>query len=204
MKIRRAIKSLIDLVPFRDRQTRRRELAVLLLAILVMLFIETFRRDPNLATSMMALGTLLLAFVTWWSIQTSREKEMRNRKELLLDRIREWAENIRIVGLERDIEPLRVGAGGSGHSVLSQMLNTFRMLQRKGQYISGITLTTWSTLHTLVENMRSELHVQIEALSKYDEHVSQTNFETVQKHRDVVNKIADNIIDEVSRIQTVE
>jgi len=167
------------------------------------------------AVALGAAVTLLLVIAAFLAVLDSRNtrmldrneclaKEERDKKELLLDRIREWAEYILIVGIERDIEPLWVTARDSGHSVLRQMMNTFRTLRRKGQYISGITLTTWPTLHGIVEEMRSELLAQTEAISEYDKDPSETKLNTANEHRDVVNKLADSIIDEVSRIQTTD
>jgi hypothetical protein len=57
-------------------------------------FVEMLRRDVNLATAMVAFGTLILALVTAMSIDNSRAIEKRNRKERLLNEIIEWAVDI--------------------------------------------------------------------------------------------------------------
>jgi uncharacterized membrane protein YfcA len=65
-------------------------------------FVEMLREDVNLATAMVAFGTLILAIVTAMAIDSSRAiekrrrqeelaKERRNRDERLLNEIIEWA-----------------------------------------------------------------------------------------------------------------
>ena len=63
--------------------------------------ISIIKSDPQLASAYVAVGTLILAFVTallagftWLSIRSGDEREKRRKKEALLNEIIEWAEAV--------------------------------------------------------------------------------------------------------------
>ena len=71
--------------------------------VVAVVFVEMLRGDVNLATAMVAFGTLILAIVTAMAIDSSRAMERRNKKERLLNEIIEWATEIHTVSLKIDL-----------------------------------------------------------------------------------------------------
>lgn len=66
-------------------------------------FILALKGDPAFATALLAFATLLLAAFAAWSIDETRKREKRDRKERLLTDIIEWAEEISEISLTPDI-----------------------------------------------------------------------------------------------------
>lgn len=67
-------------------------LLVSIIIILCLTFFNLLREDPNFATAMLAFATVGLAFFAAWSIDETRRKEKRDRKERWLKEIGDWAE----------------------------------------------------------------------------------------------------------------
>jgi len=81
------MKKLINLV-------RKFALIVLFLASGIAIYwaLVTFFEEVSLevATGVMAIGTLALAFITYWNIQSNNARENRERKDRLLNEISQW------------------------------------------------------------------------------------------------------------------
>lgn len=134
-------------------------------------------------------------------ILQTRNMQRNEQKRRLLSEIIEWALDIARCGVERDIEALW-DTRDREYSVLDQMTNTFRGLLRRSRYISKIILPSWHSLRDPVEEMRGELEVQIEYLTKYAKDPTESKFKTVENHRGTVNRLASKIIDEACQILT--
>jgi len=59
------------------------------------LFFTQMRQDPNLAQASVALGTLILAIVTAFSIDANRRQEKRRMRLDLLNAVAAWAADVR-------------------------------------------------------------------------------------------------------------
>ena len=79
-------------------------LVVTAFAVVAIVFFNILWGDPNLASEIVAFGTLTLALVTALHIANSNEQEKRRRKEGLLKEIIEWAIDISKCGIDAGID----------------------------------------------------------------------------------------------------
>lgn len=63
-------------------------------------FLETLISNLAFATGIMAIGTLILAFFTYLNIRNSNAQEKRDRKESILNEIKDWIFDIKDITLE--------------------------------------------------------------------------------------------------------
>jgi len=77
------------------------------LSVFLMLYVVNFvnqvTQDIVFATGIMAIGTLVLAFFTYWNIRSRNVQEKSDREDRLLKEIIEWAEDINIASLTPDV-----------------------------------------------------------------------------------------------------
>lgn len=70
-------------------------LFALIITVIGIFFFTQMRRDPNLAQASVALGTLILAMVTAFSVDANRRQEKRRMRLELLNAVATWAADIR-------------------------------------------------------------------------------------------------------------
>ena len=63
-------------------------------------FVTKAMQDIVFATGIMAIGTLVLAFFTYWNIRSRNEQERRDRKESVLNEVRDWIFSIKDITLK--------------------------------------------------------------------------------------------------------
>ncbi len=167
-------------------------------------------------TALATFGTLFLALTMIYALKLSKEKEEndrterldreeRGKEERLLKEIVEWAFDVTKCGLERDIlaswdpekdEPTSI-------RIYQQIEYTFRVLLKKSRYIKGFVLPKWSKLRSLVKQIRTELGIHIDHLVELTKQpTNKAIFDTAHNHRDTVNGLAAEIIDEACKILT--
>lgn len=155
----------------------RRYLIILFFVIFVTSFIETLRRDLNLASALVAFGTLILAAITAWSILSGREKEDRDRKERLLDEIIKWAESITAFSSDADIDLyLKLQAAGGiserereiERSHRAELLSIALAINKRATYMKivadDIKVALNKALIEVVENLNSTIEVLREGI----------------------------------------
>ena len=177
-------------------------LVVTAFAVVAIVFFNILWGDPNLASAIVAFGTLTLALVTALHIANSNEQEKRHRKEGLLKEIIEWAIGISKIGLDR---PKSVKAADieSWYNLIEQYMNSFSELYRRSRFIRGIILPSWKELQAIVEELRKQLIIHIGHLNKLKEDPkNKLKYQIAEDHRDEVNKLAARVIDEACKILT--
>lgn len=132
----------------------RPSLIIIVGSIVGIVFIALLRKDPNLASALVAFGTLLLAIVTAMVIDNSRQQEKRRKKEGLLNEIIEWADNIARSAINRQ------------KTTQAQFWKTkleYKFWMAKNEYITAITTISFKDLLPCVENINKELGKAINA-----------------------------------------
>lgn len=162
------------------------------------------------ATTLGAIFAVLIVFVAFLSIRNANEqaekhryqeaaKETRDRKERILDEIITWAEGIAKCGLEMESAPL-LAAPDKGYAKIKQMALTFSAFFRESRRISNVVLPSWDKLHESIEELRKQLPEQEKYLEAYIAKPNKSTFKTAKDHRETINGMVDNIIDEACSI----
>lgn len=129
--------------------------------VVAVVFVEMLRGDVNLATAMVAFGTLILAIVTAMAIDSSRAMEKRNRKERLLNEIIEWASGCMSCVFE--INRPRIGEAKSTEQYINRMQmeleDKLKSFQTKTGYIKGI-----ATPSLFGQSLSTVVNISIECL----------------------------------------
>jgi len=185
------------------RKETSRNLIILLFAIVIGVFIETLRRDLNLATALVAFGTLILAFFTFLSIMNSRDRETRDRKELLLDEIIKWA--IDVDKPKYDLNLISVISSRSSiedqsSALLISWASHIDTLIVRGDYLAKITLIFTKNLRIAVEKVRNELKKQASYFS--DLIHDKDSPEAISEHNYALTQSAKKVIEEAAKIKT--
>ena len=132
----------------------RPSLIIIIGSIVGIVFIALLRKDPNLASALVAFGTLLLAIVTAMVIDNSRQQEKRRKKEGLLNEIIEWADSIARSAINRQ------------KTTQPQFWKTkleYKFWMAKIEYVTAITTTSFKDLLPCVENINKEIGKAINA-----------------------------------------
>ena len=135
--------------------------------------------DPNLSYAMVAIGTLLLAAVTAFSIDNTRQQEKRRIKENLLNEIIEWATNIAKCESESEMTAIPaselrgVGKGtqeqivGYVHRVeRANLMLRYQAADARSEYIKAIASKFEHNLHSAARQTANKLAKYITLLRK--------------------------------------
>lgn len=186
----------------------------LLLVILgVMYPISGFK---DLSSSLVAWGTLMLAIATFTLIKTSKDqenqrrqdelaKEMRDRKERLLNEIIEWA--IDMTRCEVPLDPAFTRIEDSEqsrrliHVLISNEEVNVKARWGKGQYVLTAILPDWLELREAVEGLYNDAGNLLELLRKSRDAVnankldefSQANIEISNQKRKMLDSVTEVI-----------
>ena len=191
--------------------------------VVAVVFVEMLRGDVNLATAMVAFGTLILAIVTAMAIDSSRAMEKRNRKERLLNEIIEWAENISKCGIQPGIElylDYRIAGAynyitteieddkGKSEKVIAaeikhrkQLLSQYLGYSKKNKYLCKIA----PKINKLDNDMREvvkNLEDQIELLRKSLLDIENTTTTDISLQMDKLVKSTENLIEQATDLKT--
>ncbi|MFC1912661.1 hypothetical protein ACFLX7_00465 [Chloroflexota bacterium] len=177
-------------------------------------WIYNFLKDWAVALG--AAVTLLLVIAAFLSILDSRmtrmldrnerlAKETRNRDDGWLKEIIDWANHILSSGLslgqQGDFKQIPENVGRFDDK-LSQDLSELSRLFRDGVYIKNMILPEWKDLHKKVQEMRRKIIAHIKIVEEYRDNVlDKSKYEKANKHRDEMNIIAADIIEEAQNIR---
>lgn len=190
-------------------KVKRPLLFTLIGTIVAITFVFILRRDPNLAASLVAFGTLLLAVVTAMMIDNSIQQEKRRRKEELLKEIIQWAEDIR-KSSSGSIAPNEIIYDDASMATASQMdflrlRRTYQDINTKGTYAKAIAKVYRGNLLSVTESVICKLDEIIKILKDC---LTTRTTRTEEKHERVeackisLDSSAQDLIEEATKIKT--
>jgi len=187
-----------------------RNTGVAILFLLLGIFISVWlaytifllRRDPQLASAYIAVGTLLLAaatiflaFFSWLSIKSGYDREKRDRRERRLKEIVDWATDILVCGRDISRELYRELIDPTSHKAVEIEIEAkFNVISWRGVYIRNIASNLDKALHDSVLDTQRILrqHVKIMEL---DFKGKIKNTSVIGKHRDTLDDSAKRVIE---------
>ncbi len=192
---------------WRLKKTNKRPLLFTLIGTIVAItFVFILRSEPNLATSLVAFGTLLLAVVTAMMIDNSRQQEKCRRKEELLKELIQWAEDIR-KSSSGSIAPNEIIYDDVSMATASQMdflrlRRIYQDINTKGTYVKAIAKIYRGNLLSATESVIYKLDEAIEILEGCLTSKAKENFEKVENYKKLLDGCAEELIIEAAKIKT--
>ena len=189
-------------------------------------FLAISEEFPNKAialfTSLLAWTTLFLALATILTIKNSNEhekrhreeeqaREMRDRKEFLLNEIREWAEDVAKYSLKTGIFDETVPISESAaEGALPELLNSvvdFRMARAVSVYVMNISSEINPELKLRVDNLTEEIKKQIKYLMEYKRKLTPTYpvkqvVAEISGNNERIYNLSTKLIEEAAKIKT--
>lgn len=178
----------------------------------------TFQKDPNLASAMVAFGTLVLALVTALHILNSNEQEKRRRRERLLNEIIEWVVDVG-KKCEYETDPQEANAkqileGNEGYNLAHDFLfihrpafeNGFSEVRWKNEFIAVICKEFGNTLQKKLQEFIAELTKHLNMLQSPS--ATETPEETIKTAVQVANhnlrltNLTREVMEEAAKIKT--
>ena len=187
-------------------------LKIIGLAFLLVGIVSLFVNDANFRQILTAAAGVIAATAATVALQQNlqlrkdaKDRELRNRYELLLNEIIDWAKSILTVGLEpgkqADFE-LRPENVQLFKNYLLQHNTDLRRLNRDGIYLKHIILTDWKGLDSKIKQVRREIGKLVGLIDKYIDNIrDKAIFEEANTHRSKMNEIAETIIKEAANIK---
>lgn len=179
---------------------------------LIVGIVSLFVNDANFRQILTAAAVVIAAVAATFALQQNtqlrkdaKERELRNRYELLLNEIIDWAKSILTLGLESgkqsDFE-LRPENVQLFKNYLFQHTTDLRRLNRDGIYLKHIILADWKGLDNKIKQVRKEIGKLVELIDKYIDNIGdKAIFEETNTHRSKMNEIAETIIKEAANIK---
>ena len=195
----------------------RPTITIFIFALIVGVFIQALIEQPGYATALVALGTLVLAIATAWSIDEARKREKRHREDELaqerrlrdkdeLNEIIEWAVDIAkceipaeatavvsITNRERD----RMVA--SAH--MRMLANSFRAMIGKSLYMGKIAYMFGQELQLAVDKLTKDLETHLDLINKCVDAVNnnklaefKSTIKELTEHWQQLDRSTDNVI----------
>ncbi len=188
-------------------KTDKRPLLFTLIGTIVAItFVFILKSEPNLATSLVAFGTLLLAVVTAMMIDNSRQQEKRRRKEELLKEIIQWAEDIR-KSSSGSIAPNEIIYDDASMATASQMdflrlRRTYQYIKTKDTYVKAIAKFCRGNLLSVTESVICKLDEIIKILEDCLTTRKEEKHERVEACKTSLDSSAQDLIEEATKIKT--
>ncbi len=185
-------------------------LVVTVFAVVAIVFFNILWGDPNLASAIVAFGTLTLALVTGLHIVNSNEQEKHRRKERLLNEIIEWAIEVAKCGIERHTPELEVEDVGDDEAfsfVSSQYnkLDILQLLRARSEYTKEIAQKICPTLREAVNEVTNNLRNQLRILFGFKIDPNPIGIiREVIKNNEQLYTSAVKVIQEAAKIKTKE
>ncbi len=178
-------------------------------------FVQMLREDVNLATAMVAFGTLILAIVAAMAIDSSRAiekrrreeelaKEERDRKERLLNEIIEWAEDVARLNFKiYNFIEAQIAKESWVESSIGEIVSQFQVVEAKGDYINTIVLSSFKgkgELLSAVKAVNKEIRELVDiSMKRLDGKVAT---EAVTEHMNLLRSKITELLKETAKIKT--
>lgn len=152
---------------FNNAETAIITIAIIVFLVIVILLANLFwgKVDINSTNQYVAIGTLLLAlvtgtlaFISWWNIRESNEKEKRDRKERKLNEIRDWALSVAEYALVRQ-SPV--------NTELEGLHTRYELLLSASEYISEVAKESFADLRPLVDDVIVKIKDLIDTICEF-------------------------------------
>jgi hypothetical protein len=170
-------------------------LAIVLVFIVCIVFINMLWGNPNLATAFVAFGTLLLVIVTAMTIDNIRAQEKRNRKERWLNEIIEWAEDVANSAISRQKKD---------KTQLWKTRSDYKIRKVKGTYIKGIAGSHFKDLLSFIKNINSKLDQAISDVEKElgKKTTKAISTKSIRESEENLTKAVERLLEEAAKSKT--
>ena len=173
--------------------------------------IAILKSDQQLSSAYVAVGTLILAFVTallayftWQSVKSGYEREKRDRKERLLNEIMGWAEDAARLNFKiYNFIEAQISKETWVESGIGEIVSEFQVVEAKGVYINSIALSSFKEgkkLSGATKAVNKEIRELVDvSIKRLDGEVTSEN---VSEHMNLLRTKITKLLKETAKIKT--